>query len=84
MVYILDFLCSTVDAFKGPNMSYKCGVPHLAYPYLQTPSFIIESISDIVILCGFEGVYMYPVSPEPFLYFSEYSSDSLIPYLFPH
>lgn len=40
----------------GPADSYKCGVPHIAYPYLATPSFIIESITDIVVLCGFEGM----------------------------
>ena len=40
---------------------YTCGVPHLAYPYLQTPAFIMESITDVVVLCGFEGMPCAPL-----------------------
>ena len=39
----------------GSELAYQCGVPHIAYPYLQTPSFIMEAKTDIVITCGFEG-----------------------------
>lgn len=53
---VLPPLCAKALASE----SYKCGVPHLAYPYLSTPSFIMESITDIVIMCGFEGM---PCSP---------------------
>ena len=37
------------------KLAYQCGVPHIAYPYLQTATFIMEALTDIVITCGFEG-----------------------------
>ena len=38
------------------NASAVCGVPHIAYQYLQTPVFVMESLTDVIILCGFEGM----------------------------
>lgn len=46
----------------GPAQSYLCGVPHIAYQYLATPSFIMESITDVVVLCGFEGMPCKPIA----------------------
>ena len=41
--------------------SYKCGVPHIGYAFLTTPTFIIQSLTDVVIMCGFEGAPCDPV-----------------------
>eukprot|EP00039_Didymoeca_costata_P014968 m.247611 g.247611 ORF g.247611 m.247611 type:complete len:388 (-) comp16128_c0_seq10:43-1206(-) len=38
------------------NEEYKCLVPHLAYHYMTTPMFILEAITDAVVMCGFEGL----------------------------
>jgi len=55
------FLPKRCVAALGPAESYKCGVPHLAYPFLATPSFIIESLTDVVVLCSFEGMPCKPI-----------------------
>ena len=36
--------------------AYKCELPHFSYPHLTVPVFIIEAITDSVVLGGFEGV----------------------------
>ena len=46
----------------GPARSYMCGVPHIAYPYLQTPVFVIQAKTDVVVSCIFEGMPCKPVA----------------------
>ena len=46
----------------GPARSYQCGIPHVAYPYLQTPVFIIQAKTDVVVTCDFEGMPCKPVA----------------------
>mgnify|MGYP001192617555 CR=1 FL=1 len=71
---ILPFTCAKT---LGASESYKCGVPHIAYQYLQTPTFILEAITDVVITCGFEGMPCKPVwkaflNPDNWHRWSEY------------
>ena len=56
---VLPFTCAKA---LGAAEAYKCGVPSLAYPYLQTPTFILEAITDVVVTCGFEGMPCKPVA----------------------
>jgi len=44
----------------GPDSRYLCGIPYLLYPHLQTPLFVIEAITDSVVMCGFEGLDCTP------------------------
>ena len=48
-------------AALGEDVRYMCGVPHIAYKYMQTPTFIIEALTDVVISCQFEGMPCSPV-----------------------
>lgn len=43
-------------AAKSAERAYECAVPHLVYPYIQSDLFIIQALTDVVILGGFEGV----------------------------
>ena len=56
------FLPKRCVAALGEASSYKCGVPHLAYPYLATPTFVIQSLTDVVVLCDFEGMPCKPIA----------------------
>lgn len=47
---------SNCAAALGPQLSWSCILPYVAYPHLQTPIFVIESLSDAVVLCDFEGL----------------------------
>ena len=40
----------------GEQNNWKCFVPRLAYPYYELPLFIMEAITDVVIMGGFEGM----------------------------
>ena len=40
----------------GSADAYKCELPHFSYPHLTVPVFVIEAITDSVVLGGFEGV----------------------------
>jgi hypothetical protein len=41
----------------GPlDEAYFCNVPNHLYGHLATPVFIIEAITDSVVMCGFEGL----------------------------
>ena len=54
---ILPYTCANA---MGSKESYKCAVPHIAYQYLQTPVMILESLTDVVISCAFEGMPCQP------------------------
>ena len=43
-------------AALGVDEAYKCELPHYSYPHLTVPVFIIEAITDSVVLGGFEGM----------------------------
>ena len=45
----------------GANASSLCVVPYHLYDHLETPVFIVEAITDAVIMCGFEGLPCKPV-----------------------
>lgn len=50
------FLPTRCVAARGHSARDACGVPHVGYAYVATPLFVMQSLTDIVILCGFEGV----------------------------
>jgi len=56
------FLPPRCVAARGPSAHGACAVPHIGYAYVATPLFVMQSLTDIVILCGFEGV---PTKFEP-------------------
>ena len=29
----------------GSEISYQCGVPHIVYPYIKTPLFVMEALT---------------------------------------
>ena len=43
-------------AKEGDSDGYKCLIPRHSYKYSERPLFIIESLTDSVVLTGFEGV----------------------------
>lgn len=49
----------------GDSNGYKCLIPRHSYKYSNRPLFIIESLTDSVVLTGFEGV------SEDFLFWPE-------------
>ena len=40
----------------GDSNGYKCLIPRHSYKYSKRPLFIIESLTDSIVLTGFEGV----------------------------
>ena len=46
------------------NETDLCTVPYRLYDHLKTPVFIVEAITDAVVMCGFEGL---PCKPEDLL-----------------
>jgi hypothetical protein len=43
-------------AGTDPGQAHRCILPHFLYRHLTVPLFIAESITDVVIMVGFEGV----------------------------
>ena len=59
------YLYHLFDAYTSENCRkaytskadyYKCFIPYMAYSHFKTPVFIIEAITDVVIMGGFEGM----------------------------
>eukprot|EP00750_Incisomonas_marina_P009503 INCI16027.2.p3 GENE.INCI16027.2~~INCI16027.2.p3 ORF type:complete len:438 (+),score=75.08 INCI16027.2:192-1505(+) len=60
----------------GANASSLCVVPYHLYDHLETPVFIVEAITDAVIMCGFEGLPCKPVDllrPEVGAFIEDYA-----------
>ena len=57
-----SFLPTRCVAAVSAAQAYTCGVPHLSYAHLATPTFVLESLTDVVIMCGFEGMPCKPVA----------------------
>ena len=53
-----------VQDLAALNQTYFCNVPNHLYDHIETPLFIVEAITDAVIMCGFEGL---PCDPSDLL-----------------
>ena len=62
----------------GDSNGYKCLIPRHSYKYSNRPLFIIESLTDSVVLTGFEGIsrdfLFWPESIKTFV--SEYGKNA--------
>jgi len=50
------YLPAPCAAAKAPEDAWQCAVPHFLYPHLTVPVFITEALSDVTVMCGFEGM----------------------------
>ena len=59
--------------------AWRCAVPHIVYPYLRTPMFVIQSLTDVVIMGGFEGVPPHPsalLRPDVWAFINAYGTNA--------
>jgi len=69
-------------AALGPQLAYRCAIPYVLYPHITTPLFVTEALSDVVVLCGFEGMYCkLPQAlerPDVWVYIDEYARNATL------